>query len=183
MNQQFCSLTLSVDLIELQLSLRYQSSDEERWEVGAIWRQEWIHFTKLFNIWNNEYSWKLVPPNWGLRRSPWPEGQTWWFINWLQFLGYQLVIQWRRTMFILTWWQCGRAPTDCPLEQGPASSRVESENQARPGGCCDLTRVCLFGSAWVRMMFPPPPPSPQLYNVDTTHHNKLPMSSTWRKYW
>ena len=111
------------------------------------------------------------------------QGQFGWFINWLQFLGYQLVIQWRRTMFILTWWQCGRAPTDCPLEQGPASSRVESENQARPGGCCDLTRVCLFGSAWVRMMFPPPPPSPQLYNVDTTHHNKLPMSSTWRKYW
>ena len=61
---------------------------------------------------------------------------------------------------------------------------VKSENQGEPRGGVVTWQL---GLAWprlasVRMMFPPPP-SPQLYNVDTTHQNKLPMSSTWRKYW
>ena len=41
----------------LQLSFRYQSSDEE---MGGRSVEEYIK-TKLYNFWNNEYSWKLVP--------------------------------------------------------------------------------------------------------------------------
>ena len=175
MNQQFCSLTLSVDLIELQLSLRYQSSDEERWEVGAIWRQEWIHFTKLFNFWNNEYSWKLVPLNWGDLCGPKDSSDdlstdcNFLAINW-SFTGLE-----KHNVYfdIVAVWP--------PRPWATRGQESENQRQATPG---EWPEPACLAPASVRMMFPPP--SPQLYNVYTTvttHQNKLPMSSTWRKYW